>query len=108
MHPAPQKARAAAARGMLVIRQTAAKTMRTGKKIMSLKHLTMAKTNVRRGDRGEGADLINTQRAIDDAINERLKSNTDSKKLDPRLANNQNKTEHTPDLSQKKTGRSKH
>jgi hypothetical protein len=68
----------------------------------------MAKTNVRKGDRGEGADFINTQRAIDDAINEKLKSNTDSEKLDPRLANNQNKTEHTPEHSQKKTGRSKH
>lgn len=68
----------------------------------------MAKTNVRRSDSGTGADFINERRAVDDAVNEKLRSQTEDKKLDPRTANNKNKTEHVPDLSQKKTGRSKH
>jgi hypothetical protein len=68
----------------------------------------MAKTNVRRGDRGPGADYINTQRAVDHAINEKLKSETDQDKLDPRTANNKTRTEHKPDPSQKKSGRIKH
>lgn len=45
----------------------------------------MAKTNVRRGDRGSGADYINTQRGVDDAINERLKSENQDNKLDPQI-----------------------
>ena len=68
----------------------------------------MAKTNVRRDDTGPGADLINTQRAVDDATNERLKTEGDSDKLDPQTANNKTKTEHKPDPSQKKSGRMKH
>lgn len=68
----------------------------------------MARTNVRRGDRGTGADFINEQRAVDDAINERLKAGNEQDKLDPRTANNKTRAAHTPDLSQKKTGRTKH
>jgi hypothetical protein len=68
----------------------------------------MAKTNVRRGDTGPGADFINTQRAVDDATNERIKSENEDNKLDPRTANNRNKVEHRPDPSVKKTGRHKH
>ena len=68
----------------------------------------MAKTNVKRADNGPGADYINTQRAVDDAINERLKSETDNEKLDPRTANNKTKVEHDPDPSLKKSGRIKH
>ena len=68
----------------------------------------MARTNVRRGDRGVGADFINGQRAVDDAVNERLKGENDRNSLDPRLANNRNRAEHKPHVSQKKTGRSKH
>lgn len=67
----------------------------------------MAKTNVRRDDRGVGADLINEQRAVDDAINERLKSESGKDKIDPRSANNKEKVAHKPDLAQKKTGRTK-
>lgn len=68
----------------------------------------MAKTNVRRGDHGPGADLINERRAVDDAINERLKSESEQGKLDPRTANNKNRVEQRSDVSEKKTGRSKH
>lgn len=68
----------------------------------------MAKTNVRREDEGDGADFVNTQRAVDDAINEKIKSEDDSDKIDPRAANNQRRTEHKPDVSQKKAGRPKH
>ena len=68
----------------------------------------MARTNVRRTDRGAGADFINEQRAVDDAVNERLKSGTGQDKLDPRTANNKTKAEHRPGLAQNKTGRSKH
>jgi hypothetical protein len=67
----------------------------------------MAKTNVRRHDRGPGADLINEQRAVDEAINERFRSEQGDR-IDPRTANNKTKTEHKPGTSQKKTGRTKH
>lgn len=60
---------------------------------------------MRRDDRGTGADFINEQRAVDDAINERLKSESGKEKIDPRKADN---VEHKPELSQKKTGRTKH
>lgn len=68
----------------------------------------MAKTNVRRGDHGHGADFINERRAVDDAINERMKSENETNKLDPRSANNKNKADHDPRDSTKKTGRTKH
>jgi hypothetical protein len=68
----------------------------------------MAKTNVRRGDRGSGADFINHERAIDEAVNERIKSETDREKIDPRQANNRRRADYEPDLSEKKTGRRKH
>ena len=70
----------------------------------------MAKSNVKRRDNGPGADYINTQRAMDGAINERLKSeaDNDNEKLDPRTANNKTKVEHDPAPSQKKSGRIKH
>ena len=68
----------------------------------------MARTNVRRGDTGHGADFINERRAVDEAINERIKAENEDNKLDPRSANNQTKTEYKPKDSTKKTGRSKH
>jgi hypothetical protein len=67
----------------------------------------MAKTNVRREDKGAGADFINHQRAVDDAINESIKSETGRDKIDPRQANRKD-IEQRPDPSQKKVGRSKH
>jgi hypothetical protein len=67
----------------------------------------MAKTNVRRGDKGPGADFNNLQRAVDEGINERVKSENESDSIDPRQAN-RNNVEQRPDPSQKKSGRSKH
>jgi hypothetical protein len=68
----------------------------------------MAKTNVRREDHGDGADFINERRAVDEAINERMKSENEADKLDPRSANNKNRAEYKPKDSTKKTGRTKH
>lgn len=68
----------------------------------------MAKTNVRREDHGHGADFINERRAVDDAINERMKSEGKGNKLDPRSANSKKKAGYTPEDSTKKTGRTKH
>ncbi len=67
----------------------------------------MTKANVK-DNRGSGTDFINEKRAVDDAINERLKSESESDKLDPRTANNSPKTEYDPNDSTKKSGRSKH
>ena len=72
------------------------------------KKTVMAKTHVRREDNGHGADFINERRAVDDAINERMKSENERDKLDPRSANNKNRAEYDPDGSTKKTGRTKH
>ena len=68
----------------------------------------MARTNVRRADRGPGADVVNEGRAVDDALNERLNSETARKKLDPRMANNRNRVKHKPQTSGKRSGRLKH
>jgi len=67
----------------------------------------MAKTNVRRGDKGSGADFNNLQRAVDEGVNERIKSENESDSIDPREANRKD-AEQRPGPSQKKTGRSKH
>lgn len=67
----------------------------------------MAKANVRREDKGPGSDSINERRAVDEAVNERLKTQTESEKLDPRTANNKNKAAYNPHDSTKKSGRSK-
>lgn len=67
----------------------------------------MAKANVRREDKGPGADYINDQRAVDEAINERLKAESEADKLDPRSANNPSKTEYKPEDEVKKSGRTK-
>lgn len=67
----------------------------------------MAKSNVRRGDRGSGADLINQRRAMDEAINESLREETGNDKLDANRLNNQKETSHKPDVSEKRTGHDK-
>jgi hypothetical protein len=68
----------------------------------------MAKTkNVKRTDRGVGADFINQKRAVDDAINEQLKQERGREKLDPEQ-NNSRKNEQRPGISEKKTGHSSH
>jgi hypothetical protein len=68
----------------------------------------MTKSNVKRDDKGSGADFINEKRAVDDAINERFKSESESDKLDPRTDNDSRKTEYDPNDSTKKSGRTKH
>ena len=65
----------------------------------------MSKMNDNKGDKETGAEFINEQKAVDDAINERLKAESGEKKIDPKRAND---VEHKPDYSQKKTGRTKH
>lgn len=68
----------------------------------------MSKTNVRRDDRGDGADFLNQQRAIDEAKNERMKSENNENKLDPEQVNRQKNREYKPDVDVKKTGSGKH
>lgn len=68
----------------------------------------MSKANVRREDKGSGADFINKRRALDEAVNEKLKFENGENKLDPRSANNKTKTTLDPQDSTKKTGRTKH
>lgn len=67
----------------------------------------MAKANVRRDDTGNGADFINEKRAVDEALNERIKAENESNKLDPRASNNPTRTEYEPKDSTKKSGRTK-
>ena len=67
----------------------------------------MSKANVRREDKGSGADFINERRPVDEAVNERLKSERGEDKLDPRSANNKTKARQDPNDSTKKTGRTK-
>lgn len=68
----------------------------------------MSKANVRREDKESGADFINERRAVDEAVNEKLKSENGENNLDPRSANNKTKATHDPQDSTKKTGRTKH
>jgi hypothetical protein len=63
----------------------------------------MAKSNVRRKDHGPGADFINQQRNVDEAINQNKKESADDK-LDP---NRQGDAEYRADVDVKKAGRSK-
>lgn len=67
----------------------------------------MSKANVRREDKGSGNDFVNERRAVDEAVNEKLKSERGENRLDPRSANNKTKAEHDPQDSTKKTGRTK-
>lgn len=65
----------------------------------------MSKAHVKRDDHGHGSDFINSQRSVDEAKNERMKSERDEDKLDPDQANrpvNRNETSDT--VSKKKTG----
>ena len=57
--------------------------------------------------RQDGGHFINEKKAVDQAINERIKSENDSEKIDPRSANNPTKTKYDPHDSVKKTGRTK-
>ena len=53
------------------------------------------------------SDFIDEKKAVDTAINERIKSENEANKIDPRTANSPSKTEYRPEDSVKKTGRSK-
>lgn len=64
----------------------------------------MSKANVKRGDKGHGADFINSQRSRDEAMNEKMKSENDQDRLPPEQANRQNNRDSSSDVSQKGTG----
>ena len=55
--------------------------------------------------KGDGTDFIKEKKAVDSAINERIKG--DDNKIDPRAANDKTKTDYDPRDSVKKTGRTK-
>lgn len=57
--------------------------------------------------RQRASEFLNEKRAVDKAINERIKSETERDKIDPRTANNKSKTDYDPRDSVKKTGRTK-
>ena len=55
--------------------------------------------------KGDGTDFMNEKKAVDQAINEKIKSETGDQKIEPETANNKNKTEYKPKDSVKKIGR---
>ncbi|HYC85132.1 MAG TPA: hypothetical protein VEB86_07910 [Chryseosolibacter sp.] len=65
----------------------------------------MARSNVRRGDKGHGADMINKQRAVDEAMNEqrRVKKEADQPGVD---TVKRHSADHAREASDKETGRS--
>ena len=65
----------------------------------------MEEGNEKQEIKGDGTDFIKEKKAVDSAINERLKGNDN--KIDPRSANNKTKTDYDPRDSVKKTGRTK-
>ena len=64
----------------------------------------MAKTNAKQGDDGTGTDFINHQRAMDEAKNEKIKSEQGTDKIDPQQANRPNNRGRETDVSEKKSG----
>lgn len=54
---------------------------------------------------GDGTDFIKEKRAVDQAINARIKSESGEEKIDPQTANNKTKTDYEPKDSVKKAGR---
>lgn len=64
----------------------------------------MAKTNVKQGNDGTGTDFINHQRAMDEALNEKIKSGQDTDKIDPAQANRPDNRRRETDVSEKKSG----
>jgi hypothetical protein len=66
--------------------------------------ITMANLNEEKEARGDGADFVNHQQAIDKAKNENLKMENDSDKVDPEQANREKNRGHKTDVSVKKTG----
>ena len=68
----------------------------------------MAKANVTRNSKGDGSDLINLQRNMDEAKNERMKSERDTNKIDPAQASRKQHTDRKHNVDMKKSGASKH
>jgi hypothetical protein len=65
----------------------------------------MEEGNEKQSMKGDGTDFIKEKKAVDTAINERMKG--DDNRIDPRSANNKTKTQYKPRESVKKTGRTK-
>ena len=68
----------------------------------------MSKANVKRTDEGSGADFINSQRARDEAKNEKLKTQLGKNKLDQRDVSNKSAHDDRSDVSRKGTGPGTH
>jgi hypothetical protein len=68
----------------------------------------MSKANVKRNDKGHGADFINQQRARDEAKNEKLKAQLETDKLDPEQTNRGNSRNDSSDVSRKGIGSGTH
>jgi hypothetical protein len=64
----------------------------------------MKNTNEKKSNDKSGEAFVNQQQAVDKAKNERIKPETDSGNLDPKLANNPSKRNLKTDTGQKKTG----
>lgn len=67
----------------------------------------MSKTNVKREDKGDGADFINQQRAMDEALNKRIKDERpeEDEDVDLNRKSNFSSNDHKRDASEKETGR---
>ena len=72
---------------------------------LNLKTFIMEQEKEKQDIKGGGTDFIKEKKAVDSAINERMKG--DGNKIDPRSANNKTKTDYDPRESVKKTGRTK-
>ena len=55
--------------------------------------------------KGDGTDFIKERKAVDQAINERIKSESGEEKIDPEAANNKQNIKYKPKDSVKKIGR---
>jgi len=64
----------------------------------------MAKTNVKQSDHGAGAEFTKHQRAMDEAKNEKIKSEQGTDKIDPQQANRPDNRGRETDVSEKKSG----
>jgi hypothetical protein len=62
------------------------------------------KANEKKSNDGTGKAFTDAQSSLDQAKNKRLKSQKDSDKLNPDVANNPTNRNHKTDVSKKKTG----
>ena len=65
----------------------------------------MSKANVKRTDHGAGSDFVNSQRAVDEAKNEQMKTDRGEDKLDPEHVNRPVNRDETSDTVSKKKDR---